>query len=241
MPKTDPFDIMGSADFGNDINCFSKFKLGWLSADQVTIMTLEDQGGQTFNLEAVNKLDATIRCLIIEIPKSKLAQNARKVDRIFIVYRAPTDTQDSSLSYLADGGEQLEKFSDLTTVDIQGVLVRAGNTNMESWDTHLFDAHPDTEFKDTTIVAEDGSGKDISVKDTGKFVDSFLNSGESMNLEDPMNLSISIGSFSDESFSITVTRSGDVQLPSLVKKIAMPRGMDNPREKQNVLFLMVRS
>ena len=63
---------MGSADFGNDINCLSKFKLEWLSADQVTIMTLQDQT-QTINLEAVNKLDATNRCLIIEIPKSKLA------------------------------------------------------------------------------------------------------------------------------------------------------------------------
>ena len=112
---------------------------------------------------------------------------------------------------------------------------------MESWDTHLFDAHPDTEFKDTTIEAEDGSGKDISVKDTGRFVDSFLNSGESMTLDDPMNLSISIDSFSDDSFSITVTRSGNVVLPSLVKTIDMPSGMGSPRDKQNVLFLMVRS
>jgi len=129
-------------------------------------------------LQALNDLQAGSRCLIIEIPKVKFAQNAREVDRVFIEYRAPTDTQDKSLTYLADGGEQLEKFSNLDSVDIQGVLVRAANTNGESWDTHLFDAHPDTDFKDTTIEAEDGSGKDREVKDTGRFVDSFLNVNE---------------------------------------------------------------
>jgi hypothetical protein len=34
---------MGSADFGNDINCFNKYKLGWLKDNQVTVVVLDDE------------------------------------------------------------------------------------------------------------------------------------------------------------------------------------------------------
>ena len=39
MSGGDPFDIMGSAGFSTDLNCFTKIKLGWLDqSEYVTIL-----------------------------------------------------------------------------------------------------------------------------------------------------------------------------------------------------------
>ena len=77
----------------------------------------------------------------------------------------------------------LQRFSDLETVDINGILVRAASSQDQQDHTQLFDAHPETEFKEMSIRWP---------HNIGRFVDAFLNVGEEMILPEPINLKLNV-------------------------------------------------
>jgi len=184
MGYGDPFDVMGSSGFATDLNCFNKWKLGWLEPEEVSWMFI-DETSKTITVNPLGHPYSPTKCGVIEIPHMELADNLTfELNRIFFEYRKPEGITDRYLEWLRDGGSMLSRFSDLPNVNIEGILVRAA-----TWDpvydcVSLFDAHP-----------EEMTYKELGIRHTwniGRFVDSFLNVGEVMELPDPINLRLEV-------------------------------------------------
>jgi len=96
----DPFDIMGSSGFATDLNCFNKWKLGWILDEEVGFMKHNDNEKHI----TVNKLRplATavepVKCAIIEVPHFTLADNLSfEVNRVFFEFRSADGITDKYL------------------------------------------------------------------------------------------------------------------------------------------------
>ena len=136
---------------------------------------------------------------MIEIPHLSLSDNLTyEVNRIFFEYKTPDGISDQYLQWIRDGYE-LERFTSMETIDIDGILIRATTSSTISDGVHLFDAHPSTPYKEFGIKHE---------WNDGRFVDSFLNSNEVMDLPSPINLRIEVTNTLSESagFEVSVTR-----------------------------------
>ena len=199
----DPFGIMGSSGFATDINCFSKWKIGWIPDEEVAFYRIDETETKTITVNPLRPPAGTVsstKCAVIEVPHFKLADNLTfDVNRVTFEYRLPEGITDRYLQWLRDGGEMLSRFSDLPNVDIEGILVRAATWDPTTETISLFDAHPETPYKEMGIRWENNAGR---------FVDAFLNLDEEMELGPPMNLRLKVVNIlpNEEGVEVEVTR-----------------------------------
>lgn len=155
----DPYSIMGARAFATDVDCYTKFKLGWLAADQMTVVALANTAETTVTITPLNDKAKGMKCLVLEIPNTKVATNLiHTVDRLYVEYRTPVGI-DRYLNWLKDGSSRLKRYVDYAKVDIEGVMVRVASSNKREGTVNLFDAHPDTLFKSSSIKISYNQGR----------------------------------------------------------------------------------
>lgn len=88
----------------------------------------------------------------------------------------------------------MKSYSDQEKINVEGILVRAVG---EKTDTVLFDSHPEKAFKSK-------NGK------SGRFLDSFLGAGESLDLPAPMNIKLTVMMATRWGPSVIVTRPAEL-------------------------------
>lgn len=154
---------MGSGKFAQDLNCYQKKRLGWLTDKEITVIKYK----QFRRFSLVNALGfrrGKKRCVVIQLEKPAIIDDSGKeYSELFLEFRSTDDKfksaskPDEYLKWLSDGSKyhELKNYSTEPKIDTEGVLIRA--VGGDDTDTVLFDAHPAEAF--------------IS---TGRHLDSFL-------------------------------------------------------------------
>jgi len=120
---------MGTAEYGTEMNCYHKRRMGWITDEDTHVVKVEE-AKQTILVNALGNKRAKSKCTIIQFEPATLDDTGIEYDSLILEYRATIQDKvadsdpDLLLKKLKEGS-----LTGGVEVNTEGILIRLAGTD----------------------------------------------------------------------------------------------------------------